>query len=130
MTPIVPPARVLVVDDDPPVRETLCELIAELGHESVPAAGGREALELLAARPYDVVITDLFMPEMNGLEFVRHLRELSLEVPVILLTAVATPEVVAVLRAANVLCLRKPVGLVELAAAIRQRVSGPGGSTV
>ena len=127
MTPIVPPARVLVVDDDPPVRETLCDLIANLGHESVSAAGGREALELLAARPYDVVITDLFMPEMNGLEFIRRLRELAPEVPVILLTAAPTPEVVTVLRAANVLCLRKPVDLVELAAAIRHRVSGPEG---
>ena len=125
MTPIGPPARVLVVDDDPPVLETLCDLVADLGHESVPAAGGREALELLAARPYDVVITDLFMPEMNGLEFIRHLRELSPEIPVILLSGAAPPEVVAVLRAANVLCLRKPVDLVELAAAIRQRVPDP-----
>ena len=127
MTPSGPPARVLVVDDDVPVLETLCDLIADLGHESVPAAGGREALALLAARPYDVVITDLFMPEMNGLELIRHLRELSPEIPVILLTATATPEVVTVLRATNILCLRKPVDLVELAAAIRQRLPDPRG---
>jgi len=125
MTQIGPPARVLVVDDDRPVLETLCDLVAELGHESVPAGGGREALELFAARPCDLVITDLFMPEMNGLEFIRHLRELSPEIPVILLTAAAPPELVAVLRAARVMCLRKPVELVELDAAIRQRVSGP-----
>jgi CheY-like chemotaxis protein len=126
MTPIGPPARVLVVDDDRPVLETLCDLVAELGHESVPAGGGREALELFAAQRCDLVITDLFMPEMNGLEFIRHLRELSPEVPVVLLTAAAPPELVAVLRAANVMCLRKPVELVELDAAIRHRMSGPG----
>ena len=124
MTQIGAPARVLVVDDSRLVLGTLCDLVTELGHESVSAAGGRKALELLAARRYDLVITDLLMPEMNGLEFIRHLRELSPEIPVILLTGATPPEVVAGLRAANVLCLRKPVGLVELAAAIRQRVSG------
>ncbi len=126
MTQIGPPARVLVVDDSHLVLETLCDLIAELGHESASAAGGRKALELLASRRYDVVITDLLMPDMNGLEFIRHLRELSPEIPVILLTGAVSPDVVAGLRAANVLCLRKPVGLVELAAAIRQQVSSPG----
>ena len=64
---------------------------------------------------------------MNGLELIRHLRELSPEIPVILLTATATPEVVTVLRATNILCLRKPVDLVELAAAIRQRLPDPRG---
>ncbi len=126
MTQIGPPACVLVVDDSRLVLETLCDLIAELGHESVSAAGGRKALELLAVRRYDLVITDLLMPEMNGLEFIRRLRELSPEIPVILLTGATPPEVVAGLRAANVVCLRKPVGLVELAAAIRQQVPAPG----
>jgi len=126
MTQIGSPAYVLVVDDSRLVLETLCDLIAELGHESVSAAGGRKALELLAVRRYDLVITDLLMPEMNGLEFIRRLRELSPEIPVILLTGATPPEVVAGLRAANVVCLRKPVGLVELAAAIRQQVPAPG----
>lgn len=125
MTQIGPPARVLIVDDDWPVLDTLCDLVAELGHESVPAGGGREALELFAAGRYDLVITDLFMPEMNGLEFIRHLRERSPEIPVILVSGTASPELVAVLRAANVMCLRKPVELVELAEAIRHRMPGP-----
>ena len=126
MTQIRSPARVLVVDDSRLVLDTLCDLITELGHESAPAAGGRQALELLASRRYDLVITDLLMPEMGGLEFIRCLHELSPEIPVILLTGAVSPDVVAGLRAVNVLCLRKPVGLVELAAAIRQQVSSPG----
>ena len=83
-------------------------------------------MELLASGRYDLVITDLLMPEMGGLEFIRCLHELSPAIPVILLTGAVSPEVVAGLRAANVLCLRKPVGLVELDAAIRQQVSSPG----
>ena len=73
MTRIGSPARVLVVDDSRLVLDTLCDLITELGHESVSSAGGRKALELLASRRYDLVITDLLMPEMGGPALARKL---------------------------------------------------------
>jgi two-component system phosphate regulon response regulator PhoB len=82
-------ARVLVVDDDPDVR-TLVEMKLRLdGIDTLVAANGAEALEVLANEPVDLVVLDLMMPVMDGLETCRHmLSDPTLaEIPVIMLTA-------------------------------------------
>jgi DNA-binding NtrC family response regulator len=67
--------RVLVVDDDVRQREGLGEMVISLGFEAVTAADGREALELHAENPADVILTDLIMPRMDGFELLRNLEE-------------------------------------------------------
>lgn len=64
-------ARVLLVDDDPHIRAVLQAALVEHGHEVVQARDGREGLRLLRRAPCDVVLTDILMPEMDGLELLR-----------------------------------------------------------
>ncbi|HEX8559678.1 MAG TPA: GAF domain-containing protein, partial [Pyrinomonadaceae bacterium] len=74
------PARtlsVLVVDDEPHVRETLAEMVETLGHRVRRADGGRAALSALAEEDFDIVFTDLSMPEMDGWEVAREVRRRS-----------------------------------------------------
>jgi DNA-binding NtrC family response regulator len=70
--------RILVVDDDFLIRESLSELLRAEGHEVEVAQGGREALNRLAAHTYDVVFTDINMPEVTGFDI---LREVNLKYP-------------------------------------------------
>jgi PAS domain S-box-containing protein len=75
-----PPARplsVLVVDDEEHVRETLAEMVETLGHNCARADGGRAALAALDEREFDLVFTDLSMPEMDGWEVARAVRRRS-----------------------------------------------------
>ncbi len=66
---------VLVVDDEPDLREILCDQLGAAGLEAVAAENGRHALEILAHRTFDLLFTDLKMPEMGGVELVRRVRE-------------------------------------------------------
>lgn len=77
---------VLVIDDEPFVRETLTEMLSELTHKVVATDGGREALAQFKAQTFDLVFTDLAMPEMDGWATARALRKLRPEVPVVLVT--------------------------------------------
>jgi CheY-like chemotaxis protein len=77
---VTPKARalsVLVVDDEETVRWTLAEMVEVLGHNVRTADGGRAALEALEAWEFDVVFTDLSMPEMDGWEVAREVRRRS-----------------------------------------------------
>ena len=79
-------ARVLVVDDDVTVREVVVSYLRAGGHEVLEAADGVEALRLMRADPADLVVLDLMMPGIDGLEVCRRLRA-STDVPIIMLTA-------------------------------------------
>jgi CheY-like chemotaxis protein len=81
----------LVVDDNEDNRYTLTRRLAREGYTSVvPASNGREALDLLAARPFDLVLLDVMMPDLNGYEVLERLRadERLRHVPVIMISAV------------------------------------------
>jgi PAS domain S-box-containing protein len=77
---------VLVIDDEPFVRDTLTEMLSELSHQVLAADSGREALAQFASQSFDLVFTDLAMPEMDGWETARALRKLRPEVPIVLVT--------------------------------------------
>jgi len=80
------PRRILVIDDEPGIRETLVQLLRVLGFEVVEADGGRAGLARLAEAPVDLVLTDLGMPDMNGWEVARAVKARSSRVPVVLVT--------------------------------------------
>jgi len=84
--------RVLVVDDERRGRRVLQIMMEELGLESVAAASGEEAVELFQAQSAALVLTDLKMPDMSGLDVISRVREIDPEVPVIVLTAYGTVE--------------------------------------
>jgi EAL domain-containing protein (putative c-di-GMP-specific phosphodiesterase class I) len=84
--------RVLLVDDEEPLRRALARMLAAEAYEVVQAADGREALEQLAGAEFDVVVSDVKMPHMSGLDLLRAIRQKDLELPVILLTGGPTTE--------------------------------------
>ncbi|MGD8375927.1 MAG: response regulator [Acidobacteriota bacterium] len=79
-------ARVLVVEDEAGTREVLCASIAALGHDPDHARDGIEALERFRTASYDMVVTDLAMPRMDGIELTRRLRETHPGVAVLMVT--------------------------------------------
>ncbi|HPG24037.1 MAG TPA: sigma-54 dependent transcriptional regulator [Myxococcota bacterium] len=82
--------RILVIDDDNRTRRILQILIERLGLESIALENGKAALAFLREETVDLILTDLRMPEMDGLTFMRALREFDGDVPVIVLTAYGT----------------------------------------
>ena len=84
--------RILVVDDEQKMRRLLEMALRGLGHEVVQARDGQEALEQFENQTFDLVLTDMRMPRMDGLAFLRRLREQGRDVPVVVLTAYGTVE--------------------------------------
>lgn len=113
------PARVLVVDDEPQIRKFLGIALRSQGFEVREAAAGREGLERLATEGADVVVLDLGLPDVDGLDVLRDLRDFS-AVPVIVLSVRASEtEKVRALDAGAHDYVTKPFGIQELMARIR-----------
>lgn len=90
-------ARVLVADDNELNRDLLSRRVRRLGHEVVLAEDGRQTLELLRAEPFDVVLLDIMMPNLNGYEVLEAVRvdEHLMHIPIIMISAVDDPESIA-----------------------------------
>lgn len=86
------PASLLLVDDDPLVRESTARLLAEYGLQVTPCSGGREALERLRERSVDVVLSDIKMPGIGGIELLEKIHALQPHLPVLLMTGYADLE--------------------------------------
>ena len=82
--------RVLVVDDNARARQSMVEVLAAAGHDVSAAASAVEALRILERGPFDVIITDLQMPGMDGLAFIRALSERKVESQIVMVTAFAS----------------------------------------
>ena len=103
--------RILVVDDEEGIRSFVAEALATAGHDVTQAADGREALRRLAERGFDLVLTDLKMPGIDGLEVVRRVRAEQPEVEVIVLTAHGSVDTaVQAMKLGAFDYLQKPVG--------------------
>jgi len=112
---------VLVVEDDVRVRDLLCRYISSQGHRVRSAGDGVEALELIGKSPPDLVLTDLKMPRMDGMELAAYLREHAPQVDVIVLTAYADRDsAIQALRLGVYDYLVKPLDLTELGASLRR----------
>jgi DNA-binding NtrC family response regulator len=84
------PARILVVDDEVIARDNLALSLSRKGHQTVTAAGGEEAVRLLAEQDFDMVLTDLKMDGMDGLALLRHVKSRYPDVEVVVLTGYPT----------------------------------------
>jgi DNA-binding NtrC family response regulator len=113
------PRRVLLVDDDPLIRRSLSEALADDGVEVTLAEDGEQALAKFGVAKPDVVLSDVRMPNMDGLALLQTLRERSPHTDVILMTAFDDmPTVVSAMRGGAVEFLVKPVDLHKLRALI------------
>jgi len=112
--------RVLVVDDEPAVRESIERVLRHDGFEVAVAGDGREAIRRLAVVRPDVVLLDLLMPQIDGLEVCRRMRDIGDRTPVLMLTARdGVNDRVAGLEAGADDYLAKPFALEELLARVR-----------
>jgi two-component system response regulator AtoC len=85
-------ASILFIDDEPGSRESLTLLFAREGYQVEAVAAGEEALSLLTKKSYDVIVTDLFLPGVSGIDILKHVKEHSLPCNVILITGNASAE--------------------------------------
>src|SRR5262249_51826323 len=113
--------RILVVDDDALSREFLVEAVAALGYEPASARSASEALEQIAGARPDLVLTDLRMPGMSGVDLVRRVRAEAPNVPSVLITAHGTIELaVQAMKEGACDVLLKPCSPQALKAAIER----------
>jgi len=114
-------ARILVVDDEPNIRRLFRDELEDEGHEIEQAGDGAEELAEQERTNPDLVILDLRMPEMNGLEFLEKIRKKRPDLPVIVCTAVRGIEADYELWSSRVSAiLNKPVDLETLKSEVRK----------
>ncbi|TAL13722.1 MAG: response regulator [Aquabacterium sp.] len=116
--------RILLVDDEADIRRTLAQLLGDSGYEVESAASGLEALNLVAASPPDLLLLDVLMPGIGGLEVARRVRQVHPRIPIIFLSAHADAETIAA-EVPHAALLRKPFMREELNLQIRRCLSGP-----
>ncbi len=115
-----PEGRILVVDDEPYITDLVAAALRYEGFDVETAASGREALGAAATNRHDLVVLDIMLPDMEGIEVCRRLRLDGATLPVLFLTARdATEDKVAGLTAGGDDYLSKPFSLEELVARIR-----------
>jgi DNA-binding response OmpR family regulator len=111
------PPRALLVEDERPILEGLADLFAQSGFEVATASDGDTALALLGARSFDLVVLDLMLPGVGGLEVLRRVRARGDVTPVLVLTAKgAEDDIVTGLEAGADDYVTKPFGIRELLA--------------
>ncbi len=126
-------ARVLLVEDEEMIRETLGEMLGLYRHEVTVAVSGADALRQFRPGAFDVVMTDLGMPGMSGLDLARAIRRQDAAVAIVLATGWGTELGREEVAAAGVnICLAKPLNLASVQATmtglLAQRAAGPSGT--
>ncbi len=118
--PDSPPATILLVDDDDAIRSGLAAALGRAGFHVVEARNGLEALKRIEAHSPDVIALDILMPDLDGRELVRRLRQAKNWTPIIMLTQIsATGEKIASLEEGADDFLNKPFDSYELIARVR-----------
>ncbi len=116
-----PQIRVLVVDDDAPHAEAVAESLARVGYECEVVTSGREALRLIEERVYDIVITDLVMEPVGGLEILSKVKQELPDAEVMIVTGHATiPTAVKAIQSGAAQYLTKPLDIGELRAVVEK----------
>ena len=118
------PDRILVVDDEQDIRDLVAATLEDEGYECNKAEDGSAALKVLdSSQPFDLIITDLQMPKLTGLEFLSKVREQNISTPVIVLTAYGSKEsAIEALRLGAYDFLEKPFNIPELLDHIKSAV--------
>jgi DNA-binding NtrC family response regulator len=113
--------KVLVADDDNQIRHMIEDFLSMLGYEALLAENGKKALEMVRQEEVDVVITDMVMPEMSGIEVLRSVKAMRPETEVIVITGNATIEnAIEALRLGSYDYLTKPLELQRLKLLLRR----------
>jgi two-component system response regulator PilR (NtrC family) len=112
---------ILIVDDEDIIRESLSFVLKKEGYEVQDAPNGKEALDLVKTDSFDIVLTDLEMPEMKGIELLENITQFSPETMVVIITAYGSVDTaIAALRKGAVDYILKPVEFDELLVKVRR----------
>jgi YesN/AraC family two-component response regulator len=107
--------KILIIDDEKPVRDVLNIALTEEGYALSLAANGKQGLEIFQEKEPDIVITDVMMPEMDGIEVTKKLKDVSDKVDVVIMSGFGTEElVIEALRAGASNYIKKPIAFDEL----------------
>ena len=79
--------RILVVDDEPALNQTICAYLRNQGYEATGCLSAQEAYDALYGQVYDVILSDIMMPGVDGFEFAQTIRELNQDIPILFMTA-------------------------------------------
>lgn len=121
-------AKILLIDDDPKIQMVFSQFLTSLGHEIIQAENGKAGLKMIQEGRPDLVITDIMMPEVDGLEILMHLRNTHDSVPVIAISGGMRALPVNFLQQAKLFGARyvfeKPVPLDVLRNAVMELLTG------
>ncbi len=107
--------KVLIVDDDPDLLEAMRRDITEMGYDTISANHGKEAMEIIKATPIHIVVSDLNMPHLSGVQLLKELRRNGFYHPFIVLSGYGTrDEAVELLRDGAYTFMSKPVSFEDL----------------
>lgn len=126
-------ASILVADDEARIREMLALLLTKMGHDVLTCADGKEAIAAVDEAEVDLVITDIMMPDMDGIEVLRILKESRPGLPILVMSGGGPYDVRLLLKTADLLgavvTLEKPFDTASLAEAVDEalRRAPPGG---
>jgi DNA-binding NtrC family response regulator len=112
--------EILLVDDEDDVLSMMADVLREQGYAPVPVTNGEEALQLLATRPVEVVVSDIMMPRLNGVRLLEAVKRAHRDVQVVLVTGYATRELAEEALGKGACCvLEKPFTNDQLVVAVR-----------
>jgi len=121
-----PQTSVLIVDDDAGMVDTLADIFTAKGYGTASAYSGEAALALTERTPYDVILMDVQMPGLNGVQVLKTLRARKLQTPVIMMTAFTRHELVQEAAQVASAILSKPLELDDVLALIDRTVGSRG----
>lgn len=115
------PKRILVIDDDPLIRQSVERFLCAQGYEVHEAQDGDEALDLLDEFRFDLVLSDVHAPRLQGIDLLSHLRSISPDMPIIIMTVSPYGNLSAT-PARGVVCISKPLLFADLGSKIREMI--------
>jgi len=118
-------AHILLAEDDDAMRLFLARALGEAGHEVVTAADGTEALPWLERECFDLLLSDIVMPGIGGIELARHCERLCPQTRIMLITGFAAVSLEASREAPRATVLSKPFHLRDLVLEVERRLAGP-----
>ena len=122
-------SRILVIDDNTSMREAVCEMLQQAGYDTISVESGRQAAQIHRSDPVDLIITDLFMPDTDGLEIIYQFRHEFPNVKIIAVSGGGSRGLVELLSVAKKMgaqrALMKPFSWEDLLAAVQELLAPP-----
>ena len=116
--------KILAVDDDPMILKAITHSLKKEGYEVITASGGMEALQVIENKNIDLIITDIMMPDLSGLNLISFFREFySIKIPIIIITSLGRTNIIypSLQDGANDFII-KPIDLAKLSLSVKKHL--------